>query len=86
MSESLKIRIAGTKEQVEEITEKLRELSKQWGKRKIFRVKRYDRGAQGKINKYHLTFGARRFVNYIEMKIPGDPPKIAEAAEALTDE
>lgn len=81
MNETLKIRIAGSKDQVEELTEKLREFSKQWGSKKIFRVKRYDRGAQGKINKYHLTFGARRFVNYIEMKIPGDPQKILEAVQ-----
>ncbi len=76
--ESLKIRIAGDKPQVEELTEKLREWSKQWGERKVFRVKRFDREAQGSINKYHLTFGARRYVNYIEMKLPGDPQQIQE--------
>ena len=72
MSESMKIRIAGAKEQVEQLTEKLREWSKQWGKRKIFRVKRYDRQKHGHIAKYHATFGNRRFVNYIEMKLPKD--------------
>jgi len=82
MSESIKIRVAGTKEQVEEFTEKVREWSKQWGKRKIFRVKRYDRtkGAHnGKPWKYHPTFGARRYVNYITMKLPGIPSKLPGA-------
>lgn len=79
MSESVKIRVAGNKLQVEILTEQLREWSKQWGKKKIFRVKRYDRN-QGASNgtpcKYHRTFGARRFVNYIDMKLPEDPQKI----------
>jgi len=78
MSENIKIRVAGNKEQVEEFTEKVREWSKQWGKRKIFRVKRYDRqkgAGTGKIWKYHPTFGARRFVNYITMKLPKIPSK-----------
>lgn len=69
--ESLKIRVAGTKEQVELLTEQLRNWSKQWGKRKIFRVKRYDRGHDP--SKYHRTFGARRYVNYIDVKLPKDP-------------
>ena len=76
--ESVKVRIAGTKSQVELLTEQLREWSKQWGKRKIFRVKRYDRGHN--LGKYHLTFGARRFVNYVEMKLPRIPSNL-EAAE-----
>ena len=64
----LKIRIAGDLRQVEDLTAKLREWSKQWGKRKIFNVRRYDRGE--KRNKYHLTLGSAQFVNYIKMKIP----------------
>jgi len=82
MSESLKIRIAGDQKKVELLTEKLRDWSKQWGERKIFRVKRYDRGKEGKINKYHLTFGARRFVNYIQMKLPGIPDNSQEEEKA----
>jgi len=76
MSESLKIRVAGTKAQVELLTEQLRAWSKSWGKRKIFRVKRYDRvkgSSTGDPWKYHQSFGARRFVNYITMKLPKDP-------------
>ena len=69
--ESLKIRVAGNKEQVELFTEKVREWSKQWGKRKIFKVKRYDRGHN--LSKYHRTFGSKRFVNYITIKLPEDP-------------
>ena len=83
-SESIKIRIAGNKKDVEWLTEKLRELSKQWGSKKIFRVKRYDRIIEtGKLWKYHRTFGARRYVNYITMKIPEDPQQISEKLEHL---
>lgn len=70
---SLKIRVAGTQAQVEMLTEQLRNLSKSWGARKIFRVKRYDRTSgslTGSAWKYHRTFGARRFVNYITLKLP----------------
>ena len=74
--ESVKIRIAGTQAQVELLTEQLREWSKQWGERKIFRVKRYDRGHNP--SKYHRTFGARRFVNYIDMKLLRIPSKSEE--------
>jgi len=81
MSESVKVRITGTKPQVELLTEQLRDWSKQWGKKKIFRVKRYDRQKNGHINKYHLTFGARRFVNYIEMKLPRIPSKLKGKVE-----
>lgn len=83
MSESVKIRIAGTKEQVEDLTAKLKELSKQWGSRKIFRVKRYDRGEHSQLSKYHRTFGARRYVNYITMKVPEDPQQLSPAKRAL---
>ena len=74
--ESLKIRVAGNKKQVEEFTEKVREWSKQWGNRKIFRVKRYDRGHN--LGKYHRTFGARRYVNYITIKLPRIPSNSQE--------
>lgn len=89
MSESLKIRVAGTQAQVEQLTGQLREWSKQWGKRKIFRVKRYDRmdgAGSGEIWKYHPTFGARRFINYIEMKLPQAPGKLPGDPQQILEE
>lgn len=66
---TIKIRIAAhTKEQAEELTRILAKLAKSWGKRKIISVRRYDRGED--INKYHRTFGSRRYVNYIDMQLP----------------
>ena len=64
----LKVRIAGDPQEVERLTTLLCLWAKRWGKRKIFRVKRYNRDPA--TNPYHRTFGSAKLVNYIKMKIP----------------
>lgn len=62
-----KVRIAGDPQQLDRIITILKENAKQWGQRKIFRVKTYDRGED--LAKYHRTFGNRRYVAYVTMEL-----------------
>lgn len=67
----LKVRICGDLAQMNILTEKLREMSKQWGSRKIFRIRRYKRQHNPKA-KYDRSFGDSEYIYYIRMKVLSD--------------
>ena len=75
--EDLKIRVVGDPRQTEGLLELLKDVSKTWGKRKIFQIRKYKR-QNGAKSIYNRSFGNAEFIYYIKMKIPvvGGPDKL----------